>query len=190
MMRRRHRYQPHDWSQLESRLVLTHGGPLAPTLIGTLSANPHAGGRLARVIAQVNAAFNQFTEDYTQAEGAYLSSGTTQAAFKSFSAQRTNLLAQELTRIFGQLPGSFARLRKATPSISVVFQAFLNNRINGAPATSLRTILNSAEVVPPQGTSGAGATLYVLSATSAIQSARVATINAARYIANGVFPNS
>ena len=67
-MRKRHRFQPVIGDSLETRLVLTHGGTIAPGLIGTLSANPRASGPVGRDVAQVNAAFNQFTSDYLQAQ--------------------------------------------------------------------------------------------------------------------------
>lgn len=69
-MRERHRYRPVGWDGLEARVALTHGGPIAPGLIGTLSPNPAAAGSAARSIALVNASFNQFTADYLQAQGA------------------------------------------------------------------------------------------------------------------------
>ena len=102
----RHRFRPSVSERLEARVALTHGGPIAPALIGTLSFNPRAGGPTARIVAQVNAAFNQFTADYLQAQGAYLSSGTAAdaTAFKSFTKQEVRLLSQQLTRTLRACP--------------------------------------------------------------------------------------
>jgi hypothetical protein len=194
MKRNRRQFRPTAGELLECRLALTYGGPLAPALIGTLSRNPRASGRTGRVVAQINDAFDRFTRDYMQAQGAYLSSGAATSAFTTFTTQRVNLLAQELTRIFARLPGSFARIQNANQrsmtNSSIVFQAFLRRNINGAPASSLGKILTSSDVVPPQGTTGAGATLYTLTATNAIGAAQTATINAAKFVASGTFANS
>ena len=185
----RNRFRPEFPDPLESRVVLTHGGPLTPALIGTLSSNPKPSGRFGRVVALTNDAFDRFTNDYFQAQGAYLSSGVASAPFTAFTTQRVNLLAQELTRIFAILPGSFAQItsshQRALNKSDVLFQAILYRNINGAPQTSLLKTLNSASVVPPPSTSGAAATLYTLTATNAIQTARTALINSARNIANG-----
>jgi hypothetical protein len=194
-MRTRRRYRPGQWDRLEAREVLTHGGPFAPALIGTLSPNPRASGPLGRIQAQVNQAFDQFRQDYFQAQGAYLSSGAPAAPFTAFTIQRTNLLAGDLTRTLVRLPGSLARINNAhqrsKTGSSVVLQAFLHNAINGpAPSTSLLQTLNSPSVMPPVGTSGAAASLYTLAASNAIQSARVATINAVRFIQNDSFGNT
>jgi hypothetical protein len=146
------------------------------------------------VTAQANQAFNSFLQDYSQAESAYLGAGSGASidSFKAFTTQRVNLLAQQLTRIFARLPGSFARIqdpheRSLSGNSDVVFQAFLYKQINGNASTSLVQELNSKNVVPPPGTTGPQATLYTLTATNAIQSARTATTNAAKYIAIGTF---
>src|SRR5437016_4263385 len=106
-----HRFRPESPDPLERRLALTHGGPITPALIGTLSPTPEASGPGGRVVAQTNAAFDRFSRDYFQAQGAYLSSGAAQGPFTSFTDQRIALLAQELTRIFARLPGTFAYIK-------------------------------------------------------------------------------
>jgi hypothetical protein len=196
-MKDRRRFRPVMGDRLERRLALRHGGPITPALIGTLSPTPRASGPAGRVAAQANQAFDSFTQDYSQAQGAYLSSGTASGAFEAFTTQRVNLLAQQLTRIFARLPGSFAQIknthqRSVSGNSTVVFQAFLFKKINGNGGgnDSLLQTLNSPSVVPPAGTKGAAATLYTLTATNAIQSARIATINAVKYIANDTFKNS
>jgi hypothetical protein len=176
-------------------MVLTHGGTVSPGLIGTLSPNPRASGPSARIIAQVNASFNQFAENYAQAQGAYLSSGTDadSAAFKAFTEQGVGLLSQELTRTFSRLPGSLvyiknAAQRQAHGNSSIVLQAILFSRISGSNNSLLAT-LTSPSVIPPTPPSGASATLYTLTAANAIQSARVAMINSVKFLVNQTFHN-
>ena len=196
-MRNRHRYRPVGWDCLEARVALTHGGPIAPGLIGTLSPNPAAAGKAGRAVAQVNAAFNQFSADYLQAQGAYLSSGTTadSTAFKAFTTQEVQLLAQELTRTLSRLPGSLVYIkdthqRSLDGNSSIVLQAILYKRINGGSGSgSLLETLNSSDVVPAAPPTGASATLYTLTATNAIQTARIGMINAVKLLVLNTFNN-
>jgi hypothetical protein len=175
-------------------MVLTHGGTFNPALIGTLSPTPRASGPLGLIQAQVNDSFDRFSRDYLEAQGAYLSSGTSAAALKAFTAQRVNLLAQELTRTLSRVPGSFERIankgQQSKNGSNVVLTGFLNRKINGPQNTSLLHILNSDAVVPTPAPSGAGATLYTLAATNAIQAARYSTINAIRFMSLRTFNNS
>ncbi len=198
-MRERHRFRPASWDRLEARVALTHGGPISPALIGTLSPNPRASGTTGRAVAQVNAAFDQFTANYLQAQGAYLSSGAaadSTAAFKAYTSQSVQLLSQELTRTFARLPGSLVYIKDASQrsshgGSSVVLQAILFSRINGGTGSgSLLDTLNSSAVVPATPPTGASATLYTLTATNAIQTARVSMINAVRYLVNHTFNNA
>jgi hypothetical protein len=196
-MRQRHRYRPVGWDGLEARVALTHGGPIAPGLIGTLSPNPAAAGSAARAVAQINASFNQFTADYLQAQGAYLSSGTTadSTAFQAFTTQEVQLLAQELTRTLSRVPGSLvyikdAHQRSLDGNSSVVLQAILYRRINGGTGSgSLLETLNSSSVVPSTPPTGAAATLYTLTSSNAIQSARISMINAVKLLISHRFNN-
>jgi len=196
-MRERHRFRPAGWDCLETRVALTHGGPISPGLIGTISPNPRAGGAAARDVAQVNAAFNQFIANYQQAQGAYLSSGTAAdaTAFKAYTSQGVELLAQELTRTMSRLPGSLVYIKDAHQrslhgTSSIVLQAILYSRINGpAGSGSLLDTLNSTAVVPSTPPNGASATLYTLTAANAIQSARYAMINSVKFLVMNTFDN-
>ena len=193
MKTHRHRFKPEGCNTLERRLVLTTGGSITPALLGTLSPTPTASGRPGRVANQINSAFDRFTNDYLQAQGAYLSSAAPAATFTTFTTQRINLLSQELTRIFARVPGSFATIksshqRSLANNSSVLLQAILYRNVAGAN-TSLQGTLTSNAVVPPSGTNGASATLYTLTATNSIQTARISMINATKYIATGTFKN-
>jgi hypothetical protein len=197
-MRERHRFRPGGWDCLESRLALTHGGPISPGLIGTLSPNPRASGAAGRAVAQVNAAFNQFTVNYLQAQGAYLSSGTSNdsKAFQAYTTQAIAVLAQELTRTLARLPGSLVYIKNKTQrdrtGSSVVLQAILHSQITGADDPTLtpdalqKTLNTSVPMTPP---TGASATLYTLTATNAIQAAQIGIINSIRYLVNHTFNN-
>ena len=202
-MKNRRRFRPVASEALEPRLALTHGGPLNPALIGTLSPNVRASGPIGRVRAQVNASFDRFSADYSQAQGAFLSSVGTAAvlpAFKSFTEQRVSLLAQELARTLARVPGSNERIanmnQQHNNGSNVVLSGFLNRKINGPMGSgmpgvnSLLATLTSDAVTPAAGATGSGATLYTLAATNAIQSARAATINAIGFMVNGTFRNA
>jgi hypothetical protein len=157
-------------------------------LIGTLSPTAPAAGSVAGIQARFNQSFDRFTTDYLQAEGVYLSSGEPTADFTAYTRGRVKLLAQQLDRIFQQLPNSLDKIDDAhVRGVTTVVNdhPFLHRVITGpAPSnsSSLLQTLNSASVVPPPGTRGAAVTPYTLAATNAIQSARNSTIDAIRYI--------
>jgi hypothetical protein len=188
-----------DW--LESRVALTHGGPIAPGLIGTLSPNPQASGPSAREVAQITAAFNEFTAQYQQAQGAYLSSGTAadSTAFTAFTNQSVHNLAQQLTRIFSRIRGSLVYIkdshqRSMDGGGPTVLQHILFARIDGIgtmamPSSSLLATLTSDMVIPKTPPSGASATLYTLTAANAIQAANTAMINAVKFLRMNTFDN-
>ena len=158
---------------------------------------PATGGPAARVVAQLNASFNEFTANYQQAQGAYLSSGTAAdaTAFKAYTDQAIGLLAQELTRTMSRVRGSLVYIkdgqqRSLHGGSSIVLQAILYSRINGpAGSGSLMATLNSTAVVPTTPPTGASATLYTLTAANAIQSARVAMINSVKLLVMNTFDN-
>jgi hypothetical protein len=131
----------------------------------------------------VNQSFDRFTADYLQAQGVYLSSGEPTADFTAFTRGRVKLLAQRLNTILSPLPGSLDTIddgHERGVNTVVDLHPFLHRVITGpAPpnSSSLLQTLDSASVVPPPGTRGAAVTLYTLTATNAIQSARFATIH-------------
>jgi hypothetical protein len=196
-MRKRHKFEPVIGDSLESRLVLTHGGTIAPGLIGTLSPNPRASGATGRDVAQVNAAFDLFTANYLQAQGAYLSSGTAadSTAMKAFAGQAVAVLAQSLTRTLSRIPASLVYIKDAHQrtldgNSSVVLQAILYKRIDGGSGSgSLLQTLSSTSVIPATPPTGASASLYTLTATNAIQAARLGMINAVKLLVINKFNN-
>jgi hypothetical protein len=83
-----------------------------------------------------------------------------------------------------------AQQRSLHGGSSIVLQAILYSRINGgAGSGSLLETLNSTAVVPATPPTGASATLYTLTAANAIQSARVAMINAVKFLISNTFHN-
>jgi hypothetical protein len=196
-MRVRRVFQPDARCALESRVLLTHGGTIAPGLIGTLSPHPRAAGAAARQVAQVNAAFDQFTADYVQAQGAYLSSGTPadSMAFKSFATEAVQVLAQSLTRTLSRIPASLVYIKDAHQRMlggnsSIVLQAILYRNINGGSGSgSLLQTLTATSVIPATPPTDAAASIYTLTATNAIQAARLSMINAVKLLRMNTFNN-
>ncbi len=197
-MRMRRKFRPVVGDCLETRVVLTHGGTIAPGLIGTLSPRPRASGAIGRDVAQVNAAFDTFTANYLQAQGVYLSSGTAadSTAMNAFASQSVEVLAQSLTRTLSRIPASLvyikdAHQRSLNGDSATVLGAILFKRINGNPTTtkSLLQTLTSTSVLPTTPPTGASASLYTLTATNAIQAARLSMINAVKLLVINRFDN-
>jgi hypothetical protein len=188
-MNGRHRFRPASLPGLETRVLLSKGALIAPVTVGKLTINAR-NTITHQVVDQVNVAFDSFTTDYLQAQGAYLQDSTAphaSAAFTNYVNQRVELLAAQLVRIFAHIPGSLDRLQTSTPGGPVVLQSFLRTRINGEGRTSLlmsligrRGLRSSA--LPPPGTTGTTATLYTDQAISAIETARTASINSAAFL--------
>jgi hypothetical protein len=139
-------------------------------------------------------AFDSFTTDYLQAQGAYLAINNVQAhaAFSHYVAQRVKLLAAQLTRIFVHVPGSLNRTRPSrSPGGPVVIQSFLRTYINGPAPTTLIVSLQGARAgvgaIPPPGTTGTTATLYTDQALSAIETSRTVTLNNVGFLVSHTF---
>jgi len=172
---------------------------MSPVRIATIDVSARRSNRTALTIDQINEAFNSFTTDFLHAEGAYFASSASAAQsrvlFHDFIEQRLNLLSQQLTRTFIQLPGATAKLANPTSEQAIVVQAFLRNRITGNSANSLNRALagtrpaNNPIPPDPSSVSGSALTLYTYQATSAIETARTATLNAAGYLVNRTFKN-
>jgi hypothetical protein len=188
-MKGRHRFRPAFLQDLEPRVVLSGGAQISPAPVGKLTINARS-TITHQVVDQINVAFDSFTTDYLQAQGAYLHDSTAPhatTAFANYVNQRVELLAAQLTRIFAHVPGSLNRLQTSTPGGPVVLQSFLRTRINGLGRTSLLVSLNGrrgvgSSALPPAGTTGTTATLYTDQAISAIETARTASINSAAFL--------
>jgi hypothetical protein len=194
-MSERHRFRPVVPESLERRVVLDRGARIAPVAIAPLDVSGRRRDLAQAAADQVNQAFDAFTRDYLQAQGAYFAADPGQAPsaarfFRSFIVQRLNLLGQQLTRTFTQLPGSLNRLPNAAPGGSIVLQSFLRTRITGNSPDSLRVALAGPNnPIPPVMTSGTTATLYTSQAISAIETARTSTQNGVGFLLNRTFKN-
>ncbi len=198
-MRERRRFLPIDLEPLECRVVLSRASLVSPISVAPLDVSGRKTSRTALTIDQINQTFNSFTDDFLRAQGAYFASTASatdsKTLFRDFIKQRLNLLSQQLTRTFIQLPGSTTKLANPTAQQAIVVQAFLRGRITSNSANSLNRALagtNTANSpIPPDPTQVAGSsvTLYTYQATSAIETARTATLNAAGYLINGTFKN-
>ncbi|WP_145275152.1 hypothetical protein [Tautonia plasticadhaerens] len=152
-------------------------------------------GGAQRIVDQVDEAFDSFSKDYLEAQRVYVASEGQEQLFRVFTSQRITLLSQDLTRALSHVPGSLERLERKDQrkelGVDTPLQAFLIRRIVGRNGDgndgSLSSILRSDTVIPPAGTTGPELSLYTLTATNAIESARTTTINAARFLVGGRF---
>jgi hypothetical protein len=186
-MSKRNEFRPATVQGLERRVVLSGLAAIRPVAQARLNIVAHNNATQA-VANQVNLSFDSFTTDYLQAEGAYLAvpNKGPHGAFKNFVAQRVELLAAQLTRIFAHVPGSLNRLQTSSSGGPVVVQAFLRTRINGNSSTSLLRALEggggSTGAIPPAGTTGPTATIYTDQAISAIETARTVSLNSVGFL--------
>jgi hypothetical protein len=113
---------------------------------------------------------------------------------RAFATQAIQVLAQSLTRTLSRIPESLVYIKSANQRVggsSVVLQAILFKKIDGADAkpNSLLQTLTSTSVIPDTPPSGASASLYTLTATNAIQAARLGMINAVKLLVINKFNN-
>jgi hypothetical protein len=202
-MKDRHRFRPAGVEPLEGRAVPAAGGLIAPVAVRPVPVvRTSLPDLYNRVTALVNQAFDAFTADYLQAQGTYLAAVNTPntnapAAFQAYIRQRVQLLSAQLVRAFSQVPGSFNRLPSTFGGSGgpIVLQAFLRRVIgvprggqpDGAPGTLLNALLTNVPVMGAVATPAA--TLYTLDATTAIETARTATVNGVRFLVHHTFEN-
>jgi hypothetical protein len=199
-MKDRHRFLPTGVEPLEPRAVPSHvSGLISPVAIHPVTVvHTPLPDLYTRVTTAVNQAFDSFTTDYLQAQGTYLATSlATPGPFQSFIRQRVSLLSEELVRAFAQVPGSFNQLPTTFGGTggSIVLQTFLRRQIgtpragqpDGGPGTLLFSLLNN--IPPITAGSSASVTLYTLDATTAIATARAATVNGVRFLVHHTFHN-
>lgn len=200
-MKERRRFRPDRVEPLEPRAVpgAGVGGLIAPVPVHhvTIVRTPLP-DLYVRVTTAVNQAFDAFTTDYLQAQGTYFAAPATGApAFQNYIRQRVRLLSEQLVRAFAAVPGSLNRLPSTFGGTggSLVLQAFLRRQIgvargqqvNGGNGTLLAALLSN---VPPATVAATpAATLYTLNATTAIETARTATVNGIRFLVHHTFEN-
>lgn len=219
-MRTRKRFLPELLEVLEERVVLSHVSALAhanATAIGRASLQPISAtsvlgtrvspiligsatrgvqfrdSAMGRISDAIDRDYNSFTDDYLQAQSAYLAGNSSDIVAKQtlqdLTVQRVDLLAQQLVQDLSRVPNS---LQRATGARETPLQSFLRRAVTGnTPAsTSLLHTLNTKSIPPTPGDTGPGVTLYTLTATNAIETARVATVNAAKFLISGTFVRS
>jgi hypothetical protein len=166
------------------------GRRFAPNLIGSYSRGIQLKDSVnSRVSDAIDRSFDSFTSDYLDAQSAYLADSNTVSknAFIATTRQRVSLLQQELTQILARVPGSLTRNKGASANS---MQQFLTRQISGDRRQSrslMSVLINENTTVPPVGANGPSVTLYTLTATNAIEAARVATVNATKFSASGIF---
>lgn len=166
------------------------GRRFAPNLVSAYSRGVHLKDAVnTRVSDAIDRSFDTFTSDYIEAQSAYLADKNLRSkdAFIATTTQRVVLLKQELTQILARVPGT---LNRNTGSSANSLQQFLNRQIIGNRPRSvslLKTLTDTQTTVPPIDASGPSVTLYTLTAMNAIESARVATVNATKFSASGIF---
>jgi hypothetical protein len=207
-MSKTRRFRPVVAEPLEERLVLDAAGlAVAPVNVAALDTSGRRGNLAKAVSDQVNVAFDSFSRDYLQAQGAYTSPNpnpnpsdpqgvAARTYFRDYVVQRLSLLSQQLTRVFTQLPGGLNRIPGSTfgGGSTLVLTSFLRTRITGNDAESLSTALarptrGAAELPLGAALQGTAATLYTSQALTAIDSTRTATLNATNFLLHHTFKN-
>jgi hypothetical protein len=193
-MKRRHGFIPSALNQLESRVVLSRTTQGLSVVVSGLSPRQRVINREQQAFtAEVNQAFQSFSNDYDGARSTYFASilnqsnpsqATTQA-FTLYTTQRVSLLAQQLINIFIQSPQGTAK----APGQPYALKQLISKQIIGpqgeAPRGSLaRSLLLT---IPQPGTSAPTSTLYTLSQDNAIETAQVAVLNGVSIIKDGAF---
>jgi hypothetical protein len=195
-MSTRRRFRPTSLEPLEPRIALSQAlGGLPAIVAPPRQTRQERAGLPPRVYSGINQAFDAFKQDFFEAQGVYLASGTPMQNFMDFTRQRVLLLSQQLAPLLGHLPGAInllpskQRMELRSNRIDTPLQAFLARRITGPDANGpdMPLVKSLNQNVPPPGTSGPASTLYTLTETSAIENARVNTFNAARFLLTGKF---
>lgn len=176
-MRDRHAFRPTlgGGLELEPRVVLSRVGLVQA---GAVPRKP------VGLAAKLDQAFGSFRTEYFAARDAYLKSGAAAGqAFMSFTTQRVNVLAQDISAIFLHINGGTSRIKGKPPQLQVLIQSRILN--NSGPAGLLYSL--NVQALPLPGTKEPALSLYTATAESAISAARAATENSIRYIATGAF---
>ena len=205
-VREHHRLRP-SLDALEARSVLSHVSSTFNVLTSGFHPNLLAirRNRPASPVALVNQAFVQFQQDFTRARSVYdnlVLSGKAQmvdqSAFKGYTDQRVNLLAEQLTNVFISSPLATARSHGMQPAITII-----SRKIN-APARSVDsggavtvdytnfangTLGRAVETTTPtfNNQSPTSIALDTQAQDQAIQAAQVAMVNALNIIKTGAF---
>ena len=193
-MKRSHEFVPSALNRLEDRVVLSRTTEELSVIVSGLSPRQRVLNREQQAFtAEVNQAFQAFTNDYDQARATYFASivGTanptaaTTNAFTLYTTQRVSLLSEQLINIFIQSPQGTEKAQGQPYAL----KQLVSNKVIGPqgqhPKGSLAS--NLLETIPQPGTSAPTSTLYSLSQDNAIQTAQVAILNGVSILKNGAF---
>lgn len=206
-MKRRRRYQPAITDVLEGRMVLSHASVHARTALVALSTSVRARGQGSSgpAVAQVDAAYDSFVRDYTQARGVYLSLLATgsdpataqaatgaEAAFLNYTQYRVELLGQQVVSAFLPATANLSNQKHGqNPNAGASLMTLVQARVNGLNATATGANVNVfhrgtlgfslVSTTPDAMTSPAAASLDSLAQDQAIQASRLAVINGFNY---------
>jgi hypothetical protein len=169
-------------------------GLVQPVKVKLVPTQQTETGAALRASTEVNQAFDSFTQDYLQAQATYLAFPTSsQGTFKNYITQRVALLSQQLVADFTPLPNSLNRLPSSGfgSGGSIVMQSFLRRVIgtSGSSSSTPNLRSNLVDNIPAVGLSGPQATLVTLNATTAIETARAATLNSVNFLTRHTFHN-
>ena len=202
-MRRRHQFVPSspEGSRLEDRVVLNGtGNQVANSVLlqglngPARSFRPHAS---AAVASLVDLAYQSFEQDFDAVRATYFSAvenGTAtmpdMTAFKNYTQQRTNLLAQQVINSYLLYSPSTTRGHGVESPLPLAV-AQINGAADKKPmlkqGSPLLMNLNTSIVSP--GSSATTITLSTVAEDNAIASSRVATLNGVTIVRNGNFGN-
>ena len=139
-MKKPNTFRPSLSDVLEDRIVLS----TAHAAVVHHAIQPFQGNNLGAIQGQVNAAFNSFAQDYTQAQSAYLAGASTNpqsvAGLKAFVANRIGSLVGQLNGIVGSMKGG-----------SLSTASMLTGALAG---TNLGTLQQRLQAITPVGTNG------------------------------------
>lgn len=198
-MRKRCPFRPGLADRLEARIALTGTAHITPVEVRPLTFRQEQAGLQTQVTTQVNQAFDSFTEDYLRAQATYVATlsmtpaSTTSApyaAFNDYIGQRVRLLAEQLVTAFGQVPGGLNYV-PAGPfgSGSYVVQLFLRRQIDGPATGGADPLLVALRDNIPTASDAQTIALYTLNATTAVNTAREATLNSIQFLIHHIFSN-
>jgi hypothetical protein len=185
---------------LEDRVVPTGGGTQAsPVLLQGLHAPARVFGphRQPAASSLVQLAFQSFQQDYTAVRATYLASvqnrtatAADTATFKTYTAQRVNLLAQQVLNSLMVYAQSTTRGHRVTSPLTIVVE-----RIDGVPNPNVglqqqSLYANLTGTIPSADASPTTIALDTIAQDNAIQASGVAALNGVTIIRNGNFGNA
>lgn len=206
-MRQRRGFRPsalgHDGAGLEDRMVLSggfRGVQSVPVQLQGMYAPVRAfrPGRPAAVSSLVDVAFQSFQDEYQAVRNTYLASvrdGTaTQKdtdAFKSYTTQRVNLLAQQVVNSMLTYGQSTRRGHRTDSPLPLIQQRLITSNDNRATPRSGPTLAKNLEdSTPAYNASPTSIALAIAAQDNAIQAARVSTQSLVTVVRNGNFGNA